>query len=91
VIATHAGEGFLLFVRIPPDGYSRHTADLYNPAGKLEWSLAIPSSSGQDEWPVRVPAASRESGTYVLVVSGLTAAGESKEVGRPSFELQIQK
>jgi anti-sigma factor RsiW len=91
VIATHAGEGFLLFVRIPPDGYSRHTADLYNPAGKLEWSLAIPSSSAQDEWPVRVPAASRESGTYVLVVSGLTAAGESKEVGRPSFELQIQK
>ena len=42
VISTSAGAGFLLFVRIPPeDGYSRYTADLYDPAGKLEWSLSI--------------------------------------------------
>src|SRR6266436_1169836 len=35
VIPTRLGEGFLLFVRIPPDGsYSRYVADLYNAAGK---------------------------------------------------------
>ncbi len=91
VISTRPGEGFLLFVRIPPDGYSGHTAELYNPAGKLEWSLAIPAASGQDQWPVQVPGAHRESGSYILVVRGDTAAGQSKEVGRASFELQIQK
>jgi hypothetical protein len=91
VIPTRPGEGFLLFVRIPPDGYSRHTAELYNPAGKLEWSLAIPATQGQDQWPVQVPGAKREAGAYILVVRGLNQAGESKEVGRASFELQIQK
>jgi len=91
ILSTRPEQGFLLFVRIPPDGYARHTADLYNPAGKLEWSLTIPASPGQDEWPVQVPGANREAGTYSLVVHGLTAAGESKEVGRGSFELQIQK
>jgi len=97
VITAHSGQGFLLFVRIPPDGgYSHYTAELYNPAGKLEWSLTIPVTSGQatsaqDQWPVQVPGANREAGSYTLAVHGITTAGESKEVGRASFELQIQK
>ena len=97
VIPTRPGEGFLLFVRIPPDGgYSHYVADLYNPAGKLEWSLTIPvapgkETSAQDQWPVKVPGANREAGSYTLKVRGVTAAGESKEVGLTSFELQIQK
>ena len=92
VITTRPGEGFLLFVRIPPDGsYSRYTAELHNLAGKLEWSLTIPATSAQDQWPVQVPGANREAGSYTLAVRGITAAGESKEVGRASFELQIQK
>jgi len=91
-IATRPGEGFLLFVRIPPEGgYSHYTAELYNPAGKLEWSVTIPASSTQDQWPVQVPGVNREAGSYSLKVRGVTAAGESKEVGRASFELQIQK
>ncbi len=91
-ITTTPGKGFLLFLRIPPDGvYDHYTADLNNPAGKVEWSLTIPASAGQDQWPVQVPAANRESGSYIVVVRGVTAAGESKEVGRASFELQIQK
>jgi len=96
VITTRRGEGFLLFVRIPPDGsYSHYTTDLYNSAGKLEWSLTIPAPSGkttsaQDQWPVEVPGANREAGSYTLAVHGVTGAGESKEVGRASFELQIQ-
>jgi len=79
-------------VRIPPDSiYTKYMAELYNPAGKLEWSLTILASSAQDQWPVQVPGANREAGTYSLRVHGFTATGESKEVGRASFELQIQK
>jgi hypothetical protein len=92
VISIPPGKGFLLFVRIPPDGgYSHYIADLYNPSGKQEWSLTIPASPGQDQWPVQVPGADRAAGSYILVVRGVTAAGESKEVGRTSFELQVLK
>jgi hypothetical protein len=97
VITTRPGKGFLLFVRIPPEGgYSHYTAELYNPGGKMEWSLTIPVTSGQetsaqDQWPVQVPGANREAGSYTLAVRGVTAAGDSKEVGRASFELQLQK
>jgi hypothetical protein len=92
VISARPREGFLLLVRIPPDAsYSQYVADLQNPAGRVEWSLTIPASSVQDQWPVDVPAAEREAGSYILIVRGVTAAGENKEVGRASFELQIQK
>ncbi len=101
VVTAHPGQGFLLMVRIPQDGsYSRYIADLSNPAGKVEWSLAIPaieaSATGmqatetQDEWAVVVPGANRPSGTYALAVRGVNAAGENKELGRGVFELKIQ-
>jgi hypothetical protein len=91
-IATSPGQGFLVFLRIPPAGiYKHYTADLYNPAGKIDSSLTIPAISGQDQWPVQVPGANREAGTYTLAVRGITAAGEGKDLGRASFELQIQK
>lgn len=92
IVKANTGQGFLLFVRIPPEGiYSQYTAELYNPAGKVEWKVTIPASSTQDQWPLQVPAANREAGSYSLVVRGVSAAGESKEIGRASFELQIQK
>ena len=91
-ITTAPGKGFLVFVRIPPQSdYSRYTANLYNPAGKLEWSLTIPATTTQDQWPVAVPGADRQAGTYTLVVHGTATDGISKEVGQGSFELQIQK
>jgi hypothetical protein len=93
-ITAQPGQAFLLLVRIPPGGlYAKYTADLYNPAGKAEWSFAfaIPPSSNQDQWPLQVPGANREAGRYKLVVRGITASGESKDVGDTSFELQIQK
>ncbi len=93
-ITQQPGRAFLLLVRIPPgDVYSKYIADLYNPAGKLEWSFAftIPASSQQDQWPLQVPGANRETGRYKLKVRGITASGESKDVGDTSFELQIQK
>ncbi|HVI09712.1 MAG TPA: zf-HC2 domain-containing protein, partial [Candidatus Binatia bacterium] len=91
-IAVLQGARFLLFVNIPPDGNAAHyMADLYNPAGKLEWSMSIPASSVQDEWPVQVPGAERQAGEYTLAVREVTPSGETKEVGRALFDLQIQK
>jgi hypothetical protein len=92
VITAAPGQGFLLFVRIPPDGTcARYTADLYNPAGKLEWSLPFPANAGQDQWPMQVPGSNWQAGTYTLTVHGITVTGESKDLGRTSFELQLQK
>jgi hypothetical protein len=92
VVTTSPGKGFLLFVRIPPEGaYIRYIVDLYNPAGELEWSLTIPAAASQDQWPVQVPAGNRSAGTYTLAVHGIVATGESKDLGRASFDLQIQQ
>jgi hypothetical protein len=92
VIPIRAGEGFLLLPRIPPEGgYSYYEAALNNPEGKVEWTVTIPATSAQDQWSVQVPGTDRAAGRYTLVVHGVTAAGESKDVGRASFELQIQK
>jgi len=92
VIPIRAGEGVALLVRIPPEGgYSYYKADLNNPEGKVEWTVTIPATSAQDQWSVQVPGTDRAAGRYTLVVHGVTAGGESKDVGRASFELQIQK
>jgi len=91
-VSTTPGQSFLLFVRIPPEaGFERYTADLFNPAGKLEWSLTFPAVAGQDQWPMQVPGADRPAGTYTLKIRGITVAGEDKDLGRTSFDLQIHK
>lgn len=90
-VQVQEGKGFLLFVRIPPDGtYSRYIADLYNPAGGLDCSLTIPATSVQDQWPVVVPGAHREAGNYRISVRGVTASGEIKDLGSAPFTLQTQ-
>lgn len=91
-ITASQGQGFLLFLRIPPDsGYARYTADLYNPEGKVDSSLTIPASTQQDQWPLQIPGADRAAGRYTLLVHGVTPEGAIKEVGKASFELQLQK
>ncbi|MGA8221353.1 MAG: hypothetical protein WB780_06820, partial [Candidatus Acidiferrales bacterium] len=90
-MAVPEGKGLLLFVRIPPDGaYARYTADLYGPGGKVVGSFSIVPAAGQDQWPVAVPAAPRQAGTYTMAVHGITAAGETRDLGNASFELQIR-
>jgi len=86
------GKGLVLFVRTPLDGlYARYTAELHSPGGKLEGSFAIAATPGQDQWTVVIPSVPREAGIYTLAVHGITAAGESKDLGNTSFELQIQR
>ncbi len=91
-IAVSAGKGFLLFVRIPPDGnYARYTADLYNSSGRLEYSLSIPATPGVDQWPVMVPEGNHEAGNYRILVRGVAPSGEVKDLGSAAFTLQVQK
>ena len=90
-ISIEQGKSFLLFVRIPPEeGYLRYIADLYNPAGKLECSLTIPTAGEKDQWPLLIPGANRKSGDYRLAVRGVTDAGQSKDLGSTAFTLQVQ-
>jgi hypothetical protein len=91
LVSAITGKNFMLFVRIPPDpDCTSYRADLYNPAGKLEWSLAMPATASQDRYPVEVPGANRPAGTYTLAVHGVTAKGESRNIGSTSFQLQVQ-
>jgi anti-sigma factor RsiW len=91
-VATLAGEGFNLLVRIPPESrYTSYKLDLYTPAGKLEWSRTIPAASPEETRSIYIPGANRTQGTYELAVQGVTPAGESSDMGRYPVELQIQK
>ena len=93
-ITVASGQAFLLNLIIPPGSrysYSSYQVDLYNPQGKIDSSLPIGSASSGATWPIQIPGANRESGKYSLVVQGRTANGKQVEVGRSSFELQIQK
>jgi hypothetical protein len=91
-ISVSSGKSFLLFVRIPPgENCTRYTADLYTPKGELEYSVTFSANPEQDQWPVQVPGSAWESGSYKITVHGLTAAGQSKDLGTSSFELQVQK
>jgi hypothetical protein len=91
VIRAEKGKGFLLFVSIPPDPrYSRYAVELYNPAGKKEWSLTIEGKPDQDSFAVNIPPKDREAGTYSLRLLGIID-NQSTEIGRSTFELQIEK
>lgn len=89
-ITARKGEGFLLFVNIPPDSrYASYEAELHDPSGKLEWSLTIPATS-EDSYPVHVPPANRAQGNYTIVVRGLGPRGQA-EVGKAQFELRVEQ
>jgi len=91
-IVVPEGKGLLLYLRISAVGpYAKYTAELYNPGGKLEGSVTITATAGQDLWPVTFPGASREAGTYSIALRGVTPAGEPKDLGSTSFQLQIQR
>jgi hypothetical protein len=90
VIKTHPGEGFSLLLNLPPeDGFASYASDLYNPAQKLEWSSTISSAAAQEGRQIHIPGRNRQPGTYTLVVRGITASGESKEISHNSIDLQI--
>src|SRR5579864_4107675 len=87
---VHKGEGFGVLVNLPPeDGFASYTADLYNPAGKKEWSRQIATASHEETRQIYVQGHNLESGNYTLVVNGITPGGESKELSRHPIDVQI--
>ena len=90
-VKAQAGQGFGVLLDIPPqEGLATYVVDLYNPAGKLEWSGRIPIAPADENRQIYIPGRNRQPGTYTLAVSGITPAGESKEISRHPIELQIQ-
>jgi Putative zinc-finger len=86
------GKGFLLSLRIPPDaGFVRYRVDLHNPGGKPVGSFTVAPAAGQDQWSVAVAGVDREAGSYTMDIHGITTAGETKDLGSASFQLQIQR
>jgi hypothetical protein len=86
------GQGFNLIVNLPPDkSYSAYTLQLYNPAGKLQWTGRIPASSPDDARSIYVPGEGLEPGRYALATAGITAAGQSLKIGSNPIEVQIQR
>src|SRR5580704_89294 len=64
---AHPGEGFGLLVNLPPeDGFASYTADLYNPAGKKEWSRQIATASYEETRQIYIQGHNLESGNYTL-------------------------
>jgi len=91
-IKTHPGEGIGLLVNLPPDTeFVSYTIELYNPAGKLEWSGPLSKGSPDQGSQVYIPGHNRLPGIYTLAVRGVDAAGESKEIGRNAIDLQVQQ
>jgi hypothetical protein len=89
-IKARRGQGFSLLLNLPPeDGLASYQADLYNPGGKLEWSGAISAPAAEQGRIIYIPGNDRQSGTYTLVVRGITGTGESKEISRHPIDLQI--
>ena len=88
-IPAHPGQAFGLSLNVPPDsGYSSYKIDLYSSQGTLEWSRSIPAS-GNDALSLYIPGTIHEPGA--LAVYGVTASGESVNLGRFRIELQNHK
>jgi len=88
-VPIQAGEPFVLTLNVPPEShFSSYKLDLYSAQGKLEWSHTI-LASGNDILSLYVPGSDHEPGA--LAVHGITATGESEELGRYPIELQNQK
>jgi anti-sigma factor RsiW len=88
-VPAQAGQAFGLSLNVPPDGrYSFYKLDLYSAQGELEWSRTIPAS-GNDALSLYVPGGDHRPST--LAVSGITAGGESVDLGRYPIKLQNLK
>jgi hypothetical protein len=92
VVKVRPGQGFALLVNVPPDSsYSTYTFQLYNPAGKLQWTGRDLAPSPGDALSIYVPGTGLEQGTYKLDTEGVTATGQSLQTGSNPIEVQIQR
>ncbi len=88
-VQARPGEAFQLSINVPPDRYSSYKLDLYSVQGGLEWSRTIAASGGDMPSlyvPAYVPGSDHVPGG--LAVHGITAGGESVDLGRYRIEFQ---
>jgi hypothetical protein len=71
--------------------YVTYSLQLYNPAGKLQWTGLISAVSPDDKRSIHIPGTILEQGKYTLDTIGVTSTGESSKIGSKSFEVQFQK
>jgi anti-sigma factor RsiW len=93
-INANSKQGVTLLIDVPDvTGYASFSFDLYDPQGKLVWSHGMPSAeqaaADNGSLSLDLPGAGLRQGTYALVVSGVTAGGEHREVERESFNIQL--
>jgi hypothetical protein len=90
-VHSRAGQPFVLLVNIPAESrFSSYIADLYDPAGRIKWSLPISAEMANDTLPMRVPGL-HDPGLYVLAIRGISQdSSNPTEIGRQPFELSLQ-
>ena len=91
VVHASPGQPFVLLLNIPAETrFSSYVVDLYDPAGRLQWSLPISAEAANDTVPVRIPAV-REPGNYALSVRGVgQSSTDLTDIGKQPFELRFQ-
>lgn len=93
VVTAGSKQDIVLNLDLPPNrGFSSYIADLYNSAGKIEWSLAVPADAVvNDSVSVRIPGSRLGPGTYAVAMRGVSGNGNQPvEIGRHPFELRLQ-
>jgi len=92
VVNVQKGQPFLLYLDIPDDSrFTSYRAELLGPSGRIDWSLTIPAAQARNTLPIRAPWAPDGSGSYTLLVSGISSDNQVSEVGKYPFELQIKQ
>ena len=90
IVHAESGRPFMLLLNIPAESrFSSYIVDLYDPAGKIQWSLPVSADAANDTVPLRIPAL-RDPGTYTLAVSGIEQSNNRTEIGKQPFEVRYQ-
>jgi len=91
VVRAAAGQPFMLLLNIPAESrFSSYLVDLYDPAGKIQWSLPISAEAANDTVPLRIPGL-HDPGIYELLVRGVGQnSRDLAEIGKQPFELRFQ-
>jgi len=91
-IKVHVHEGFAVafsVVSLPQDNIASYAAELYNPAGKLEWSGSIPKAEAEEGLQISVPASNVRPGKYILAVSSMNASGQSSKIDPETIDVEV--
>jgi len=95
VLEADRKQGVALLVDLPEQaGYTSYAFSLKDAQGKQVWNsdsanAAAPGTDG-GSLSLVIPGAKLQQGAYTLTVAGVTAAGQSTEIERHSFEIHFK-